>query len=35
VCKTEKSLGEASELIESGYEFITEMEGIKLFRKRK
>jgi len=35
VCKTAKSLGEASELIESGYEFITEMEGIKLFWKRK
>ncbi len=35
VCKTAKSLGEASELVESGYEYITEIDGIKLFRKRK
>ncbi len=35
VCKMAKSLKEASELIESGYEYITEMDGLKLFKKRK
>lgn len=30
-----KSVKEASELIESGFEYVTEMDGIKLFRKRK
>jgi integrase len=35
VCKTAKSLKEAAELIEAGFEYVTEMEGYKLFRKRK
>ena len=34
-CKAAKTIGEASELIESGFEYVTEMDGIKLFRKRK
>ena len=35
VCKVAKSVAEASELIESGFEYVTEMDGVKLFRKRK
>jgi integrase len=34
-CKTASNLKEAAELIENGFEYITEMDGIKLFRKRK
>jgi len=34
-CKVAKTLKEASELIEVGFEYVTEMEGYKLFRKRK
>jgi integrase len=32
---TAKTLEEAKQLIEAGFEYITDMEGIKLFRKRK
>jgi len=35
VCKTAKSLAEASSLIESGFDYVTELDGTKLFRKRK
>jgi len=35
VCKAAKSLQEASQLIEAGFEYVTEMENVKLFRKRK
>jgi integrase len=35
VCKVAKTLKEASQLIEAGFEYVTEMEGFKLFRKRK
>ena len=34
-CRVAKTLEEAAELIESGFEYITEMDGVKLFRKRK
>jgi len=34
-CKTAKDVHEASELIEQGFEYIIEFEGLKLFRKRK
>lgn len=34
-CKTATTVKEASELIESGFEYVTELQGIKLFRKRK
>jgi len=34
-CKAAKSLEEASGLIEAGFEYVTEMDGVKLFRKRK
>ncbi len=35
VCKTAKTAKEASELIEAGFDYVTEIEGVKLFRKRK
>ena len=35
LCKFTKSLDEASSLIEAGWEYITDMDGGKLFRKRK
>ena len=34
-CKATKNLQEATTLIESGFEYVTEMDGIKIFRKRK
>jgi len=34
-CKTATTTKEATQLIENGFEYITEMEGLKLFRKRK
>ena len=34
-CKTAKSLQEASSLIEAGFEYVVDLEGVKLFRKRK
>lgn len=35
ICKVAKNLDEAKELIELGFEYVTEMDGVKLFRKRK
>ena len=35
VCKAAKTFQEATQLIEGGFEYVTEMEGYKLFRKRK
>ena len=35
VCKVASSLEEAVELIEAGFEYVTEYEGKKMFRKRK
>ncbi len=34
-CKAAKSVEEAAKLIEQGFEYITEFDGVKLFRKRK
>jgi len=34
-CKTAKDLNEVSQLVEAGFEYVTEMDGIKVFRKRK
>ena len=34
-CKTAKTVEEATKLIETGYEYVTDIEGYKLFRKRK
>jgi len=35
VCKVAKTVGEASQLIECGFEYVCEVEGNKLFRKPK
>ena len=35
VCKAAKTLEEATKLIEIGFEFITDIDGYKLFKKRK
>jgi integrase len=35
VCKVGKTLKECEELISGGFEYVTEFEGVKLFRKRK
>lgn len=35
ICKTANNLTQATQLVENGFEYITEMDGIKLFRKRK
>jgi integrase len=34
-CKTATNLKEATDLIEHGFQYITEMDGVKIFRKRK
>jgi len=34
-CKTAKTIQEATDLIEHGFQYITDMDGIKLFRKHK
>jgi hypothetical protein len=34
-CKTAKTIQEATTLIEQGFQYITEIDGFKLFRKRK
>lgn len=34
-CKTAQTVQQATELIENGFEYVTEMDGLKLFRKRK
>jgi integrase len=35
ICKCAKEVVEATQLIESGFEYLTEFDGVKLFRKRK
>jgi integrase len=35
VCKVAETVKEASQLIEAGFEYVTEMDGLKLFRKSK
>jgi hypothetical protein len=35
VCKTAKTVKEATELVEAGFEYICDIEDFKLFRKRK
>jgi integrase len=34
-CKTATNVKEAAELIEHGFQYVTEMDGLKLFKKRK
>jgi integrase len=35
VCKVSKTVKEATELVESGFDYVCDVEGYKLFRKRK
>jgi integrase len=35
VCKVAKNIQEAKELVESGFDYIAEIDGVQLFRKRK
>ena len=35
ICRTSNNIKEDTELIENGFAFVTEREGVKLFRKRK
>lgn len=35
ICKVAQNIEQATELIENGFEYVTEMGGLKLFRKRK
>ncbi|MEM3728855.1 MAG: hypothetical protein QXF75_06660 [Candidatus Bathyarchaeia archaeon] len=35
ICKAAKTIEEATQLIEAGFEYVTEINNIKLFRKRK
>lgn len=35
ICKAARNIEEATKLIEEGFEYVCDMEGIKLFRKRK
>jgi len=34
-CRTARNITEATQLIENGFQYVTEMDGYKLFRKRK
>ena len=34
-CKAAKTINEATQLIENGFEYVTTIEGIQLFKKRK
>jgi hypothetical protein len=34
-CRTATNIKEATELIEAGFQYITDIDGFKLFRKRK
>lgn len=34
-CKTAKTIDEATTLIEAGFQYVTEIDGLKLFKKRK
>jgi integrase len=35
VCKVAKTVEQAAELVEAGFEYVCEMDGVRLFRKRK
>jgi len=35
VCKVARTIGEAKNLVEDGFDYVTDMDGLKLFRKRK
>jgi hypothetical protein len=35
VCKAAKTVEEARQLVEEGFDYVTEIDDVKLFRKRK
>ena len=35
ICRAAANVKEATELIEAGYEYVCDMENVRLFRKRK
>lgn len=35
VSKVAKTVAEACELVEAGFEYVTDIDGLKIFRKRK
>jgi hypothetical protein len=35
VCKVAKNVDEAKTLVESGFDYVTDVDGLKLFKKRK
>ena len=35
ITKTSKSIEEDEELLKSGFEYVTERDGVKIYRKRK
>jgi len=35
ICKVAKDVTEVKSLIEDGFEYVTDMDGFKIFRKRK
>jgi hypothetical protein len=35
VCKVAKTVEQAAELVEAGFDYVCEIDGVKLFRKRK
>ncbi|MEM3578084.1 MAG: hypothetical protein QXX51_06505 [Candidatus Bathyarchaeia archaeon] len=35
ICKAATTIEEAEQLIEAGFEYVCDIEGVKLFRKRK
>lgn len=35
ICKAASNAKEATELIEAGFDYVTEVNGLRLFRKRK
>ena len=35
ICKAARTVDEAKDLVEDGFDYVTEIDGLKLFRKRK
>jgi hypothetical protein len=35
ICKIARSVDEATALVESGFDYVSEIDGVQLFRKRK
>lgn len=35
ICKVARSVDEAKQLVESGFDYVSEFDGIQLYRKRK